>query len=388
MSEPVVDFVLVVAHGMRARGADPGPTRVMTAHRALAAVDPASRRQGFLAMRAALCSVREEIPLYEEAFADAVADRRLPLPAALPASRASDLARAAGGHDDYGVGYHDAGAVIDMGAIVHVEQAIECELESFPRASLAEALRDKDFAELSAEERAVLNRLIARMRVSLPRRHSRRTSGTRRRHGELDLRRTLRSALRTQREPVVRHWRRPRRVARDVVLLCDVSGSMAAYSDVLMRFLHACLRSGGKVEAFTFGTRLTRVTESLRAPDPDVAMHRVAGEVPDWSGGTRIGAALRELNRSHRHRLARGTVAVIVSDGLDCGDPGAVSSELAVVRRAVHSLIWINPLKGQPGYAPEARGMRAALPSVDHFLAANSLRSLEDLGHLLRGIGT
>jgi uncharacterized protein with von Willebrand factor type A (vWA) domain len=154
---------------------------------------------------------------------------------------------------------------------------------------------------------------------------------------------------------------------------------------MLMQYLHACVVGRGRVEAFAFGTRLTRVTRELATRDPDRALARAAEAVVDWSGGTRIGAALAELNHEHGRRLSRGAVAVILSDGWDRGDPELLAAEMARLRRCTHRTIWLNPLKAHPGYEALTRGMRAALPHVDHFLAGNSLASLEELAELLEG---
>jgi uncharacterized protein len=140
-----------------------------------------------------------------------------------------------------------------------------------------------------------------------------------------------------------------------------------------------------RVEAFAFGTRLTRITRELATRDPDRALERAAAAVHDWSGGTRIGEALGALNREHGRRLGRGAVVVVLSDGWDRGDPAVLAGEMARLRRSAHRVIWLNPLKAQPGYEPLARGMAAALPHTDHFLAGSSLRSLEELADLLAG---
>jgi uncharacterized protein with von Willebrand factor type A (vWA) domain len=138
-----------------------------------------------------------------------------------------------------------------------------------------------------------------------------------------------------------------------------------------------------RVEAFVFGTRLTRVTHELAGRDHDRALERAAGAVVDWSGGTRIGDALSELNRRHARHLGRGAVVVVLSDGWDRGEPEALAREMARLRRSAHRVVWLNPLKAHPDYEPLTRGMRAALPHVDHFLAGNSIRSLEELAGVL-----
>src|ERR671914_573713 len=198
-----------------------------------------------------------------------------------------------------------------------------------------------------------------------------------------DLRRTIRASLRSGGEPFERHWRQPSERPRPLVLVCDVSGSMEPYARMLLQYMQACVAARRRVEAFVFGTRLTRVTGELAGRDPDRALDRAAGAAEDWSGGTRIGEALATLNREHGRRLGRGSIVVLLSDGWDRGDPEQLAAEMERLARCSHRLIWLNPLKAHPGYRPLTRGMRAALPHVDEFMAGNSLGSLELLADAL-----
>jgi uncharacterized protein with von Willebrand factor type A (vWA) domain len=193
----------------------------------------------------------------------------------------------------------------------------------------------------------------------------------------------MRASLRTAGDPFERHWREPAERPRPLVLVCDVSGSMEPYARMLLAYMQACVAARRRVEAFVFGTRLTRVTAELRGRDPDAALERAAGAVRDWSGGTRIGEALATLNREHGRRLGRGAVVVLLSDGWDRGDPALLEREVARLARCSHRLIWLNPLKAHPDYEPLTRGMQAALPHVDEFMAGNSLVSLEQLADAL-----
>jgi uncharacterized protein len=169
------------------------------------------------------------------------------------------------------------------------------------------------------------------------------------------------------------------------VLVCDVSGSMEPYARMLLQYMQACVAARRRVEAFVFGTRLTRVTGELQGRDPDRALDRAARAATDWSGGTRIGEALATLNRDHGRRLGRGSIVVVLSDGWDRGDPEQLGEEMARLERCAHRMLWLNPLKAHPGYEPLTRGMQAALPYVDHFLAGNSLASLEELAARMEG---
>ena len=261
---------------------------------------------------------------------------------------------------------------------------LEEELEARPAAwSDVELLRDKDFAEYTDAERAFARRIMAGIAVRGPRRHSRRTRASRRSSHRLDPRATLRASLRHAGEPFDRRWRARRDRPRPLVLICDVSGSMEPYSRMLLQYAQACVAARRRCEAFAFGTRLSRITAELRGRDPDRALERAADAVADWSGGTRIGDALAELNRAHGRRLGRGAVVVMLSDGWDRGDPELLRAEIARLGRCAHRLVWLNPLKASPRYEPLVRGMVAALPHVDAFLAGNSLASLEELAALM-----
>jgi uncharacterized protein with von Willebrand factor type A (vWA) domain len=250
-----------------------------------------------------------------------------------------------------------------------------------------ELLREKDFAQYSEAEMAVARELIARLARRGPTRISRRTRPARRRSGhEPDLRRIVRASLRTSGEPVHRHWRAPQRRPRQVVLVCDVSGSMTPYARMLLQYMQASVAARRRVEAFVFGTRLTRITNELEGRDHDRALARATAAVADFSGGTRIGAALAELNRLHGRRLGRGAVVVILSDGWDRGEPALLDAEMARLRRSAHRLVWLNPLAAHPDFEPLTRGMRAAVPHTDELLAGNSLASLEELAGILEEI--
>jgi len=253
-------------------------------------------------------------------------------------------------------------------------------------ASGQELLRDKDFAELSDVELVRLRELIERIARTRPLRRSRRTRRDSLGEG-VDVRGMIRRSLRTGGDPVDRPLRARKKVPRRLVLLCDVSGSMDSYARALLLFLHAAVGAGRGVEAFAFGTRLSRLTPDLATRDPMAALARCTEEVVDWGSGTRIGASLREFNEVWGRRgLSRGAIVVVVSDGWEREDPGLVGREMARLARAAYAVIWVNPLKGNPDYQPLAGGMRAALPFVDRFLAGHNLRSLEELATVLAGI--
>jgi uncharacterized protein with von Willebrand factor type A (vWA) domain len=252
--------------------------------------------------------------------------------------------------------------------------------------SAEELLRHKDFEQMTWAETEQVRRLLEQAPWKVAERKTRRLRAAR--AGRIDLRRSARHAIRSSGELMNLFHRRPRVRRRPLVLICDVSGSMERYSRLLMIFSHAIARRED-VEAFVFSTRLTRITRLLRYRDLDRSLESVSKGVHDFSGGTRIGDALADFNRRWARRvLGHGAVVIIVSDGWDRGDPERLKAELVHLRRSAHRLIWLNPLLGSEGYQPLTRGMAAALPHVDDFLAAHNLKALEDLGRLLAGLGS
>ncbi len=247
-----------------------------------------------------------------------------------------------------------------------------------------ETLRAKDFATCTPSELEELHRLMTHLSVAGARRSSRRTVPSRRSRGAIDLRTTTRQALRTGGEPLRTAHRRRGDRPRRIVLLCDVSGSMEPYARALVRFAHAVVAGRNPVEVFTLGTRCTRITRELQSRDPDAALQAVAEVVRDWSGGTRLGDGLRSFNDDWGVRgVARGAVVVILSDGWDRGDAARLGEQVQRLRRVTHRLIWVNPLMAQPGFAPVAQGMAAALPHVDELLEGHSLQSLDALAAVI-----
>jgi uncharacterized protein len=252
------------------------------------------------------------------------------------------------------------------------------------RWSRQEALRHKDFAAYTHAEFEEARRLMNDLRLHGALRRSRRRRPSRKAEGRPDLRRTVRRSLRSGGEPIRRAFSEPGQRPRRIVLICDVSGSMEPYSRALVRFLHAAVVGRGRIEAFALGTRLTRITRELSSRDPDAALARAARSVPDWSGGTRLGEGLRSFNDQWGVRgMARGSVVVILSDGWDRGDPALLAVQMQRLQRVAYRLVWVNPLKASPGYAPLAAGMAAALPYVDEFVEGHSLDSLQKLAEVI-----
>jgi len=358
-----------LAGALRRRGVRVGAGELATGARALRAVDPSQRAQARLALRTVLCSRRDDLLVFDAAFAEVFGVDADP-------GRPHDLGLGEGGLALPRVAGPDAA----------VSEARPAEPTMVPAAySEVELLHDKDFSQYTDAERAAATAILRALARRGPTRVGRRTKPVRRGGTRPDLPRTLHAALRTGGEPLRIARRGPVRVPRPLVLLLDVSGSMAPYARMLLQYAQAAAVARPRVEVFAFGTRLTRLTPELRLRDPDLALERASAAIADWSGGTRIGASLGELHRTHGRRLGRGAAVVILSDGWDRGEPEVLAAEMARLRRSAHRVVWLNPLKAAPGYAPLARGMAAALPHADHFLAGHSLRSLAELADLLEG---
>ena len=363
LAERTLDRHLVrFAAALRAAGLPVPLVSTIEFGRAVAEVG-ADRRDGvYWAGRATLVHRPEDIPLYDEVFEQqwlGAIDRGRPATAPAPVTLLLDEPGAE--HDDEGEPEAPGGDVLSV------------------RFSRAEGLSGRDFADCTDDEMAELHELMDRLRFAGESRRSRRLRPTSR-SGRLDLRRTVRAALRTQGEPLRRAYLEPGERPRRLVLLLDVSGSMEAYARALIRFVHAAIVGRRDVEAFALGTRLTRLTRELSTRDPDAALARAADAVTDWSGGTRLGDGLRLFNDAWGVRgMARGAVVVVLSDGWDRGDPAVMSEQMQRLSRVAHKIVWVNPLKATPGYAPLAGGMAAALPHIDEFLEGHNLDSLEVL---------
>ena len=246
------------------------------------------------------------------------------------------------------------------------------------QASSTEILRHRDLATLDRRDREDLARLFAALRPRAPRRRAHRHTPSRR--GDVDARRTLRATLRRMGEPGEVRWRRRGDRARRVVLLVDVSGSMSAYADALIRLAHAYCAAGVPTEVFTLGTRLTHISRPLHQRDPDRAIVAAGDVIPDWSGGTRLAEGVKVfLDRWGRRGMARGAVVVVFSDGWERDQPEALGEQVRRLRAVAHRVVWVNPHRGRPGYEPVQGGIMAVLPHVDDFLAGHSMATFEEL---------
>ena len=346
----------------RAGVAVPGGA-IATFASALEVVGVADERRVYWAGRSTLLTAPEDVEAYDAAFGALFAGRPAlpaaevaePLPVTLVVEDDEEAGPGEGGREP-------AGPSLAL------------------RHSRAEVLRHQDLATCTPDELAEAFRLMAGVRLGGAPRRARRLRARAGRRGHPDLRRTLRASVRAGGEPVRPVRRPPRARPRRVVLLVDVSGSMEPYARALLRFAHGAVAGRRHVEAFTLGTRLTRVTRELSSRDPDAALRAATGVVRDWAGGTRLGDGVAEFASTWGVRgMARGAVVVVLSDGWERGDPTTLADALARLQRVAHRLVWVNPLKASPGYAPLAAGMAAALPYVDEFVEGHSVASLEDL---------
>jgi uncharacterized protein with von Willebrand factor type A (vWA) domain len=353
--------------------------QVLDAVRALDHLDITDRSELYLGLRAVFMSRPEEQPAFDRCF-DAFwrvgeqGDSGIP---GLVTPGAAD-AEAALTVPSGGAQKRETMALETWGD--DDEAGDEGEPLGVPAVSDRESLVGQDFATFAPDQLDEVLRLTILIARRLARRISRRRRPVRRR-GRVDLRRTLRANL-TRADLIDLRYRARKPKKTKLVLLCDVSGSMDLYSRFLLQFLFAVQSVFRRVETFTFSTRLTRITDHLRARSYRQVLRRL-GEVRDWSGGTRIGESLAEFNREWGRIIDRRTIVIILSDGWDTGDPEVLAAEMLRIKRRAARVIWLNPLLGNPSYEPLTRGMAAALPLVDHFAPAHNLASLRDLAQRL-----
>lgn len=360
MSAPE-EWLLGFARALRAAGLPITADRERTWLSAAAAVGLDNRVEIYWAGRATLTTSPADIERYDQVFHAWFAESGVGGPSRPP--QPGPPVRQAPLDDEHGSGGGDEEEVIRAAA------------------SAREVLKRRDVATLSPQERAELARAFARLRPRMPLRSARRQVSSRR--GQVDGRATLRETLRRMGEPGrIRHRDKGIR-ARRVVLLVDVSGSMAAYADSLLRLAHAYVQRAGRsrsVEVFTMGTRLTHVTRALSERDPDKALLAAGSVVPDWSGGTRLGEAVGAfLDRWGRRGMARGAVVVVFSDGWEREGTELLGEQMRRLAALAHEVVWVNPHRGKVGYEPVQQGIVAVLPHVDHFVAGHSFATFEEL---------
>jgi len=369
---------------LRAAGLRIGPDRVVDCVKALdlagAHQFPLRREDWYWTMSAVLLSRNEQRPIFDQAFRifwrdPKLAERMMQL--MLPQAHG----RAPKPEEQQSQRLTDA----LFSQKKDSQQAEKLELEARLTFSSREVLQRMDFDTMSAAELAEAKKLIAQMRLPLPMVRTRRYE-VHRAGRRIDMRRTLRESLREGGAiiPLVRA--RPRELHPPLVVLCDISGSMNPYSRMFLHFLHAITNDRDRVSVFVFGTRLTNITRQLRHRDVDVAMAKVAEAIKDWSGGTRIGASLREFNwQWARRTLGQNACVLLVSDGLDREAGEGLGEEMERLAKSCRYLVWLNPLLRYEKFEARPAGVRAMLPHVDLFLPVHNLKSLVDLARTLSG---
>ncbi|QGN48595.1 VWA domain-containing protein [Micromonospora sp. WMMC415] len=376
------DLALLVARfgaALHAAGLPVGPDRSERFARAVLLVRPTTTRALYWCATATLVGDRGDLPVFDRVFdlvfgglADPGEQRgdagnaEPPVPGTAPTPPApARQPRPPGGQPWFA----------DRG---HQGDRAASEIPHPALAAATERLAERDFADLSPDELVRLVELMRRLRVATPLRRTRRRSPAAR-GSTVDLRATLRHARRTAGHPVRLHRRRPHRRPRRLVVLCDISGSMAPYARAMLQLLY-CAAGGASAEVFTFATRLTRLTRLLGRTSAAQALDRAGRAAPDWSGGTRIGATLKEFNDRYGARgVARGAVVLVVSDGWDTGDPAQLRREMARLSRLAYRIVWANPRTKSARYQPLVGGMAAAWPYCDAVVSAHDIAALDDL---------
>jgi uncharacterized protein with von Willebrand factor type A (vWA) domain len=371
---PFAGVLVAFAGHLRRAGLAVGSGDVLTYCAAMAPLDPTDLLDLYWAGRVTLVTRRDQLPVYDREFRRFFLDEGedLPEPFKRTIRSVSEIRSAL------------VVPATEPGPEEREEQPVQLGLV----ASDAQVLRNKAFSACTADELAALRRIITRLRLAPPRRRTRRTAPAKAGRAP-DPRRTMREMMRAHGEPSTMYWRRRRQRRRPLILIVDVSGSMADYSRSLLQFAYSARRANTRVEAFCFGTRLTRITRALQRRRVDDALDQAAATVFDWEGGTRIGESLDTFVRDFGRRgLCRGGIVVICSDGLDRGDPQVLASAMERLARLSHRVVWLNPHKGgNRDFRPSTLGMMVVAPHIDRLLSGHNLRSLEEFAALLPELG-
>ncbi|APE43155.1 VWA domain-containing protein [Sulfitobacter alexandrii] len=379
------------ARALRRAGLPIGPGRVIDAIRAVEAAGFTDRRDFYWTLHACFVNRPEHRRVFAQLFRLYWRDPRYlehMMAAMLPAIRGVQEDRPAQAAEK-----RAAEALLDGAEAPPAEDAEEprdedalIEVDASLTMSASERLKTLDFEQMSLAEMAEAKRMLARLKLPVKPIPSRRAMASQR--GRIDPARSLRAALRRGGEMDRLAYRTPRPRYPNLVVLCDISGSMSQYSRVILQFLHAVSNARGagwaQVHAFTFGTRLTNITRHLATRDVDAALAAAGAEAQDWEGGTRIGACLEAFNRDWSRRvMGQGAVVLLITDGLDRDAPEDLARQMQRLHLTARRLIWLNPLLRWDGFAPKAAGIRAMLPHVDSFRAGHSIASLEELAAVI-----
>ena len=328
----------------------------------------------YYSLRSLFCTGKDDLPVFDKIF-------KIYWETKADDNRGQFAAQI---RDQQNLPKHQVLAVWGKGRNDEKEQAVDT--KTVTGSNAVARLRKTDFSKVQDMDAAILEELAERLwREMLKRLKRRRKQATR--SGQVDLRRTIRGSLGQGGDPIQLYFRDSRPKKLRLVVLLDVSGSMDKYSFFLLRFVWALQSYFEEVESFIFSTHLRRITEMLKTGGLEKTLHLLSNQADNWSSGTRIGDCLQDFNENYAKRLlSRSACVIILSDGLDTGESGKLNVEVQKIRRRTKRLIWLNPLKGMAGYAPEARGMKEALPHLDAFRSAHNLESLLELENLLSTI--
>ncbi|GHC57947.1 vWA domain-containing protein [Neogemmobacter tilapiae] len=381
--------ILYFARALRRAGLPIGPGRSLDAIHAVQAAGFTSRTDFYWTLHACFVSRPEQRPVFAQIFRLFWRDPRLMeqmMSLMLPAIRGVQDERAAHAAEMRAAQALLGDELPPPPPPAESPDETRVEIDASQTASVTERLRHLDFEQMSLDEQAQAKRLLAHLRLPIPPIASRRLQSAA--LGPIDPRRTLRRALRQGGEILTLAHRAPRPRWPNLIVLCDISGSMSQYSRMVLHFVHAVMNAKGQgwahVHAFTFGTRLTNITRHLAARDPDQALAAAGQQAQDWSGGTRIGQCITDFNRDWSRRvMGQGAIVLLITDGLDRDDPTALSRAMERLHLSARRVIWLNPLLRFDQFQPLARGVRAMLPHVDDFHAAHNIAALEDIAHLL-----
>ncbi|MGD9539292.1 MAG: VWA domain-containing protein [Alphaproteobacteria bacterium] len=372
--------IMHFARALRAAGVPVGPGKVLDAIAAVEAVGVARRDDFYAALRATLCERRDQFEVFDQAFKLFWRDPRV-------VERLLSLLFSKGRHIPLEGGGSSRRVTDALSSPAHREEReepkIELEFDSTLTYSQQEVLQTRDFESMSADELAEAKAAIRLLRLPIQEVPTRRFRADA--HGaRIDMRASLREALRGGGEVMTLRYKRRRPRRPPLVVLCDVSGSMSRYSRMLLHFVHALTNDRDRVHVFLFGTRLTNISRQLRHRDPDVAVEHASASVTDWSGGTRIGRCLAAFNRDWSRRvLGQGAIVILITDGLDRDAVDTLEHEIERLHRSCRRLIWLNPLLRYDQFKPEAAGIKAILPHVDEFRPVHNLKSLADIARAL-----
>ncbi len=365
---------------LRAAGLPVGPDRVLDALKALEISGVGRRDDFYWTLAAVFLDRHDRLALFDQAFHMFWRDPEV-------AARVSGLPQVRGrlpaGIREPQISRRLAQALFDQHDRSGPPPLERITFDASLTFSARESLQTMDFESMSNEELAAARAALSRFKLRLPEARTRRYAPDAR-GARVDPKASLRASLRAGGTTIPLRRRSPVRRAPPLVALCDVSGSMSRYTRMFLHFLHATINDRSRVHALTFGTRLTSITRHLQYRDPDVALARVSRTVKDWSGGTRIGACLKEFNtRWSRRLLGQGAVVLLISDGLDCDAGAELAMQMERLRKSCRRLIWLNPLLRYEAFQARPAGIQAMLPYVDEFLPAHNVQSLTDLAKIL-----